>query len=97
MPTSDDGSGWFSWSPASSGSWERLTDAQRAAVQRHREQGSGRCVEPIGEVHVLVHELSAGKSEIRFRSPDGVSKADLLRLAIHELEDAVAVFEQPSI
>ncbi|MDQ2848280.1 MAG: glutamine synthetase [Actinomycetota bacterium] len=97
MPTSDDASGWFSWSPAISGSWERLTDEQRAVAQRHREQGNGIPVEPIGEVHVLVHELAPGKSEIRFRPPDGVSKADLLRVAIRELQDAVAIFEQSSV
>lgn len=45
---------------------------------------------------MLVHELASGKSEIRVRPPDGVSNADLLRVAIRKLEDAVAIFEQPS-
>ncbi len=49
--------------------------------------------EPIGEVHIFLHSLASGQSEVRVGpSAEGVSVEALLEAAIRELQTARGVF-----
>jgi len=86
---SDSGYGWFSYSPLDPASIDRLSEQQRAVVEQQR--GKPR-LKPIGEVHVFVYDPAPGQGEIRFSGPDDTSAADVLPIAIRELESAHAIF-----
>lgn len=85
---SDSGSGWFSYSPLDPASIDRLSEQQRAVVEQHRGQPKP---QPIGEVHVFIYDIAPGQCEIRFSGPDDTN-ADVLPIAIRELESAHAIF-----
>lgn len=86
---SDSESGWFSYSPLDAASIDRLSGQQRAVVEQHRGQPEP---QPIGEVHVFIYDSAPGQCEIRFSGPDDTNAADVLPIAIRELESAHAIF-----
>lgn len=85
---SDSESGWFSYSPLDAASIDRLSGQQRAVVEQHRGQPEP---QPIGEVHVFIYDSAPGQCEIRFSGPDDTNAADVLPIAIRELESAHAI------
>jgi len=86
---SDSRSGWFSYSPLDPASLDRLSEQQRAVVKQHRGQPTPK---PIGEVHVFIYDPAPGQCEIRFSGPNDTNAADVLPIAIRELESAHAIF-----
>jgi hypothetical protein len=83
-------SGWFSYSPVDPASLDRLTDEQRAMIDQRTSDGAP---ELVGEVHVLVHDLRAGQSEVRVTAGPRGAESSLLRTAIRELQAALDVFD----
>ena len=90
MADTTDG-GWFSYRPGDPTSWDRLSDEQRDAVIRHRDELAERV--PTCEERILFQDLQPGHAELRFGpAPDGTTTADVLRAAIRELESTLALF-----
>ena len=86
---SDSGSGWFSCSPLDAASIDQLSEQQHTVVEQHGGQPKRK---PIGEVHVFIYDPAPGQCEIRFTGHNDTNAADVLPIAIRELETAHAIF-----
>lgn len=82
---------WFVFTPGDLDD-DHLTGEQKsAAVRALQDQPS-----PIGEIHVLLHSLEPGRSEVRFgglADRSTTSQAELLTAAIRELEIVRQIFD----